>query len=232
MGTLEDVLRGEAMTHRDQEAEGCEPAFAGMFESHVTVELADADALGRFREACAELGVKCILIELPRGVTRSQPMTSRVHRGTLDQARREAMELAGALSARGFPALRVKIEAAPDNRDIPETDEQASRLAPGHYFEYHVRLTLPGGEATDRVRAACQPHGAHVSANALRQLAGGQSERFVTLRCHGVGRATAEARMAALRGSLEGTGYPLGPTVREYCVLDSNLALDDGWLEP
>jgi hypothetical protein len=142
------------------------------------------------------------------------------------------MDLARSLEAWGFPAIRVKIEAAPDNRDIPETDEQAQRLPSSHYFEYHVKLTLPGDEAIEPVRESCTAHGAHLSSNAFQRLEGGWVERFVTLRCYGVGRATADARMAALRRSLEETGFPLAKTVCEYCVLDSNVAIDDGWLEP
>src|SRR4051812_16894875 len=205
MGSFDGSTGADTMTGQRRESEDCGPSYEGLFESHVTVEARDADALDRFRATCAELGVKCVLIELPRGATRSQPMTNQVHRGTLPQARREAMDLAALLGRRGFPVLRVKLEAAPENRDVPEADDQATRLPRDNYFEYHVRLTLPGDEAAERVSAACGPHGAHLSSNAFRRLPGGQVERFVTLRCYGVGRSTADARMAALRGSLEAT---------------------------
>jgi len=55
----------------------------GTFEAHVTVEAADLAARERFGALCAELGVKCVLIELPEGVTRSQPMTASYHRGDM-----------------------------------------------------------------------------------------------------------------------------------------------------
>ena len=46
-------------------------AGRGTFEAHVTVEAADLAERGRFQAACDELGVKSVLIELPRGQTRS-----------------------------------------------------------------------------------------------------------------------------------------------------------------
>jgi hypothetical protein len=219
----------------DNEGRGvsaAEPSYAGLFESHVSVEARDVQTLERFRETCAEVGVKCLLIELSRGVTRSQPMANSFHHGTFQQARSEAMDLAKFLAGRGFPVLRVKIEAAPDNCDIPETDEHTKSLAPENYFEFHAKLILPGEGTIASVRAVCEPHGAHLSANVFKRLDEGKVERFVTLRQYGVGRDTADARLAELLRSLDGIGCSPMKVVREYCVFDSNLSLDDGWLEP
>ena len=94
-------------------------------------------SLDRFRATCASLGVKGVLIVLPRGIARSQPMANSIHRGTFPQARLEAGDLARRLQGEGFPVLRVKIEAAPGNADIPETDDRAGSLPRADYFEYH-----------------------------------------------------------------------------------------------
>lgn len=206
--------------------------YVGLFESHVTIEARDADALERFRAHCAGQGIKCVLIELARGVTRSQPMANLAHQGTFPQALREAVDLARSLAQQGFRVVRVKIEAAPGNADVPETDEQAKRLPPGNYFECHVKLVLPDEAAEGPVRAACEAHEAHLSANAFKQRPEGGAERFVTMRSYGVGRVTADARLLALVKALERTGFPLVKVVCEYCVFDSNQALDDGWLKP
>jgi hypothetical protein len=208
------------------------PTYAGRLESHLTVDARDQEALGRFRAACARLEVKCVLIELSRGATRAQPMTNLVHHGTLAGALEEARELAGELQRVGFPVLRLKIEASPDNQDVPRDDDEARRLPPENYFESHAKLTLAGDAAAGPLLAACAPHGAHLSSNAFRDLGGGLVERFVTLRSYSVGRATAEDRLAGLLASLEAAGHTPSKVVREYCVLDSNLALDDGWLGP
>jgi hypothetical protein len=216
----------------DREQTHTGPAYAGRLESHLTVEAPDREALGRFQAACAALGVKCVHIELPRGASRSQPMANLVHEGTLADARHQATDLAGDLQRAGFAVVRVKIEASLENADVPHDDNEASLRPAENYFEYHVKLRLPDGYAAGPVLAACVPHGAHLSSNAFKNLGGGLVERFVTLRCYGAGRNTADARLDALLASLEAAGHAPAKVVREYCVLDSNLALDDGWLGP
>ena len=207
------------------------PAYAGAFESHVTVRPLGPADVSRFREACAALGVKPIVIELDRGAERLQPMTCSFHRGTLGDARRQTGELAAALTARGFPAARVKIEAAPDNADVPKTDEQAADLPPENYFEYHLKLLLPAAAAADQVRPVCAAHNAHLSANAFKRHVDGRFEQFVTLRCPGVGRTSADVQVAALRQALAATGYEMTKTICEYRVYDTNAGLDADWVE-
>src|SRR5436305_703562 len=100
-------------------------ACGGTFEAHVTVEAPDRAGRERFRGVCAELGVKSVLIELPEGEARSQPMTSSYHRGDLDAVAAEVVAIARRLRAEGFAVTRVKLEALVGNRGVPESDEEA-----------------------------------------------------------------------------------------------------------
>jgi hypothetical protein len=79
------------------------------------------------------------------------------------------------------------------------------------------------------VRAAAAAHGARLSSNARRVRADGRHERYLTLRLPGFGRASADARFAALEAAVEALPVTIGRRVREYTVYDSNLALDGGW---
>jgi inosine/xanthosine triphosphate pyrophosphatase family protein len=207
--------------------------FGGAFEAHVTVARgADPTA---FRAACDALAVKCVLIELPEGEHASQPMTASVHRGSLREVQDEVHGLARALVAAGFEVVRTKIEALARNADIPETDEQAAR-SPAAYFEYHLKLVLPGAGqaghagALAAVSEVCAAHGARLSRNANARRPEGSEERFVTLRVPREGRVKAEARLDALAGALAPLGYLQKGRLREYTVYDSNVALDRGWL--
>ncbi|MFP2909413.1 hypothetical protein ACLESD_31100 [Pyxidicoccus sp. 3LFB2] len=83
----------------------------------------------------------------------------------------------------------------------------------------------------EALRARCETHGAHLSRNARKVREDGASERFVTLRVYGLGRANADARFTALLEDLAGTGLTLTQRLREWTVYDSNHALDRGWLE-
>ena len=100
-----------------------------------------------------------MLIELARGVVRSQPMTSSHHRGTLLESYRGAVALANRLEQKGFFVSRIKIEAAPENLDIPQTDEQARLLPTGNYFEYHLKLILPVEARLEELQALCEARG-------------------------------------------------------------------------
>jgi len=200
--------------------------FGGAFEAHVTVRCAEGDG-PRFATTCDRLGVKHIQIELAAGEHASQPMTATVHRGELREVQDEVHALGRALVADGFEVVRTKIEALPRNRDLPETDAAAA-AEPGRYFEYHLKVVVPPGEI-EPLRAAASAHGARLSRNARRVRADGSHERYLTLRLPGLGRASADARFAALEATIEALPVTIGRRVREYTVYDSNLALDGGW---
>lgn len=201
--------------------------FGGAFEAHVTVRCA-AEEAPRFAATCDRLEVKHIQIELAHGEHVTQPMTATVHRGDLRAVQNEVHELARGLVADGFEVVRTKIEALPRNRDLPETDE-AAKAEPARYFEYHIKIIVPPGGDLTPVREAAAMHGARLSRNALRTRADGGHERYLTLRLPGLGRASADARFAALESAVAALPVTITRRVREYTVYDSNLALDRGW---
>jgi hypothetical protein len=207
------------------------PAFTGAFETHITVAPLEADGLARFERTCADLGVKCVRIELARGQTRSQPMTGSHDEGTLPETHRRAVALAGRLGEAGFRVTRIKIEAAPTNADIPESDEAARALSPTNYYEHHIKLLLPADADLAPLATLCERHEAHLSANAFKRRDDGQCERFVTVRGYGIGRVTAEGRVASLLAEIQQGGYTILKAVAEYCVFDSNEQVDAGWLK-
>jgi hypothetical protein len=204
----------------------------GTFEAHLTVDAPDLPTRERFRALCDELGVKCVLIELPEGTTRSQPMTSSYHRGELPAVAGEVAGLARRLRAEGFAVSRVKLEAVVTNEGDPETDEEARRFPPGNYFEFHVKVALPAGADLGPLRELCRRFGAHLSRNALKRDTDGPARRFVTLRVYGEGRAGANARFEELLRELGAGGYALSNKLREYTLYDSNAAVDSGWIDP
>ena len=56
----------------------------------------------------------------------------------VDAARSLSRDLAGA----GFRVVRVKVEAAPWNEDVPADDAAAVRLGDAMHFEHHVKVVL------------------------------------------------------------------------------------------
>lgn len=202
----------------------------GAFEAHVTVAAGDAAHVERFTNTCDELGIKSVVIELPRGETRSQPMTASYHHGTLQAVLAEVHEIARTLAARELQVTRVKLEAVGRNPMTPQTDE-AARAAPNNYFEFHLKLLLGPSDELAKIESVCLRHGAHLSSNARKLRDDGIAERFVTQRVYAVGRQSAEAQFAALLEDLRPLGLRYGQRIREYTVYDSNAAVDRGWLE-
>jgi hypothetical protein len=147
-------------------------------------------------------------------------------RGTLNEQRALTAAWTRRLREAGFPVCRAKIEAAPDNADVPQTAE----LPDGCYFEHHLKLVLADGAEIAAVRAVSERHAAHVSRNARRVLPDGRHERFVTQRCYDAGQPEARRRLAALVDELTATGYPPIEIEEEFVAVDSNPALDDGWI--
>jgi hypothetical protein len=204
--------------------------FEGEFETHVTVRAADSAGVESLRVWAERHGLTFHHIVLARGRTPSQPMVGRRGRGGLSGERTAAAELGRLLHAAGFEVSRVKIEAAPTNRDVPDSDGAAAEH-PGRHFEHHVKLALDPATDLAALAALAVSHAAHLSRNARRVRADGRAERFVTQRCHAVGRPAARGRLAALLDALAVGGYPVVSVEEEFVVYDSAPGLDAGWLE-
>jgi hypothetical protein len=99
-------------------------SYRGTFESHITIEAADLAEREHFRSVCRQLGVKCVLIELPEGASRSQPMTACYHHGEIASVAEEVASHCRALRAAGFALVRIKLEAVASNEGVPDSDEE------------------------------------------------------------------------------------------------------------
>jgi hypothetical protein len=199
--------------------------FASQYESHVTVRCAGPADWLRLRRWAASAGLKLTHIVLARGRTPEQPMlTLSGSSSYVEQAERVRDVVAG-LHADGFDPVRVKTECTPWAAEVPaRLDGDDER-----YFEHHVKLLLDAGTDLAALAARVMPHGAHLSWNAARVRAGARHERFVTQRCSGVGAGGAGRALERLLTEL-GDFVVLG-VEREFVLHDSDLSVDDGWIE-
>jgi len=203
-----------------------------MFETHLTVRVpqpGDEDAgLARWAQ---RRGMKYARILLDRGVTPQQPMFTYHGSGVLPAQLALAQQSVRELRADGFDVMRVKVEAAPWNEDVPRSAAEASALMPECYFEHHVKLALAGDAEVDAVRRIGTRHAGHVSRNARRGLHGGTHERFLTQRCRLAGRPEAHRRLEALVDELARAGHHVIEVEEEFVVHDDNPGLDHGWAD-
>ncbi|MFE0434349.1 hypothetical protein ACFW2K_05250 [Streptomyces nigra] len=194
-----------------------------LYETHVTVRCADAAETGRLRRWAAAEGLKLTVIELARGRTPSQPMLTLTGAPSRATAWASAEEVAARLRAGGFVPVRVKVESAPWAPEVP-----AGPCGGGQYFEHHVKLRLPADTDLVALAARVVPYGAHLSWNARRTV-GARHERFVTQRCRGVDATGAGEELERLLGEL--AGLDVVDVEREFVLYDSDLSVDDGWIE-
>ncbi|MFF1957732.1 hypothetical protein ACFVWX_12175 [Streptomyces sp. NPDC058220] len=203
----------------------------GDFETHLTVRADRADTVASLGDWAAAQGLKLTHIVLDRGRTPSQPMLTLRGTGTLDGQRRAAEQCAERLAEAGFAVVRTKIEAAPWNEGVPQTDAEAATLPAHCHFEHHIKLRLPIPYDAKRLATVAEQHTAHVSRNARRVLSGGVQERFVTQRARGVGRPAARARLDALLDGLDAAGFQPVDIEEEFVLHDDHPAMDIGWIE-
>ena len=93
-----------------------------------------------------------------------------------------------------------------------------------------LEFTVIDTAGLDEARKISLRHTAHVSRNARRGDPDGRHERFVTQRCHACGRPEARRRLDALLAELTTAGLPIVEVEQEYVALDSNPAVDTGWI--
>ncbi|MFE2328092.1 hypothetical protein ACFXD5_30000 [Streptomyces sp. NPDC059385] len=185
------------------------------YETHVTVRCPDPAALARLDAWAGARELKVTHIVLARGRMVSQPMLT-----LRDRTGHE--RLVPQLREAGFDPVRVKVETVPWTTDRPGPG--------GGYFEHHLKLRLPASYDHAALEALVVPHGAHLSWNARRVLSGGRHERFVTQRWRGTA-AGATAACDALVAALDSAGYEIRSEEREFVLYDSDLSVDDGWIE-
>jgi hypothetical protein len=206
--------------------------YRGDFEVHITVLARDKPSLAPFLQWCRIRECKCVWIVLARGEHVEQPMATWRRQDTnLAQVVEEAQSCAADLNRAAIPVVRVKVEAAPDNDEVPLDDTDAVAHAIGNYFEHHIKLLRDKTAPREALLRACERSGAHLSRNAFREVGAGQEERFVTIRSYGVGWISSERHLRQLLAVLEGLGEQILKHESEYCVYDSNIGLDAGWLD-
>jgi len=161
-----------------------------------------------------------MIIELSRGDFIKQPMFNQVtSQRNLDGAKAVAKVISEELDSNGFIVNRVKIEVP----DFHATSFQSNPTRTTNYFEWHGKINY---HQVSELNALCNEFSVHLSRNSLKNEA---DFRFITLREFGA-QKTFQSRVAHLTGELINGGWKITKQQAEYCVFDSKVSLDNGWL--
>jgi NTP pyrophosphatase (non-canonical NTP hydrolase) len=225
---IDEVINRKALYWADLQAREVKAKYPVPYEIHVTVRESFVE---EFRQACAALGVKPILLDLHLqndGVIRDL-MTSSVHIGDNRTAYAELKRISDALAEGGFPVIREKIETIPWHPSAPSERHQNPKMPPNCYFESHLNIVCTE-QRQGMLRAVAQGHGAKLSRNVFKKLDGDKFMIMMTLR---ISTGTAESfneKLDALKRDIVAQGFEIGKTIVEFSVYDTKVSHDAAWI--
>src|SRR3954469_198108 len=111
------------------------PPLTGEFETHLTIARMSDDNVTVLRAWADRHALKFTHILLAEGSTPSQPMLTFRGTGTLASQLDQATTLRNQLAADAFAVNRIKVEAAPENVGVPQSDSEAALHPPDRHFE-------------------------------------------------------------------------------------------------
>ncbi|MCK5726813.1 MAG: hypothetical protein KAH22_08325 [Thiotrichaceae bacterium] len=206
--------------------------YAGHYECHITVDIGinNSEHLQCFEETCKSLGAKAIVIQLSNGKSPNQPMLSQFIRGDLEHAVEMINTLHNRL-AEQFTVVRLKVEAAINNSNIPQSDAIAEALPKSCYFEHHIKMRLAKETDLSTLKTKLAQYHGYLSKNAHSFVDGQNNEeyRFVTQRFR-CGEPTAKRKLDALEAFLQNQPIAIHKIIREFNIFDSYSDLDNGWM--
>jgi hypothetical protein len=205
----------------------------GKFEIHITVD--PKNGVENFKEFCKNekgIRIKPVLIELPYGESPTQLMTSSHVKGTFANAFQRMKTIEKILEEHGFGIWRSKIEADISAQGLPQTEETLKTFSEHNYFEFHFKVVIPSNDRLTELAQLSLKHGAHLSRNNIAtEHPLKEKYRFVTLRLFHTALPEALARCKALKDGLQEQQWAIDEIEEEYAFYDSNLKLDNGWLD-
>lgn len=229
-----DLQKVFSMVPREEELEPLlgDLEKAEHYEIHITVK-SDGE-IEQFKEACALLEVKPLVVQLSEGQVPDDVMTSSSITCTPSELRDECVRILVGLEAMSWKTVRCKIECAPFHEKVVNLEPKD--ILPFQYFESHIPVRMTADDDLFCLGMLCQCLEMHLSANAFKV---NDAERTLMTTFRSVGhnatdfRAAVDARVLALCGdhpSYDWGEFVVESPVVEFAIFDSNRAHDNQWI--
>jgi len=226
------------------------------FEIHVTVDASEMRDpimfdtktfdLKLFKEACADIGVKPIVIDLEinDGSEIQDVMTSSKFFGDNRTAYEESERIADKLKGWGFRVVRNKIESVPWHPAAP-TITTGEPIPNGCYFESHIRVIITPDrkedlqEFVDGLNQRCTSAGrvelggtAKLSRNFFKKMENGKFVNMITYRNNMTSAKRFQGEVKQIENSLKhwSNNFEYEKVEIEYAVYDTNVTHDAKWI--
>jgi NTP pyrophosphatase (non-canonical NTP hydrolase) len=226
------------------------------FEIHVTVDASEMRDpimfdtktfdLKLFKEACADIGVKPIVIDLEinDGSEIQDVMTSSKFFGDNRKAYEESERIADKLKGWGFRVVRNKIESVPWHPAAP-TITTGEPIPNGCYFESHIGVIITPDrkedlqEFVDGLNQRCTSAGrvelggtAKLSRNFFKKMENGKFVNMITYRNNMTSAKRFQGEVKQIENSLKhwSNNFEYEKVEIEYAVYDTNVTHDAKWI--
>lgn len=231
-----DLQRLFSMVPREEELEPLLGPLDAveLYEIHITVK-SDGE-IEQFKECCAELEVKPLVVQLANGAVPDDVMTSSSIKCTPSELRDECMRILIGLEVMGWRTIRCKVECPPFHSKVVKL--QSQDILPFQYFESHIPIRVTASDDLEVLRILCEHHlDMHMSANAFKV---NDAERTImatyrsTIHNADQFRSATNNRVATLRGehpSYSQYEFHAENPVVEFAIFDSNRSHDNEWIK-
>lgn len=227
---IEDMIEHKLKYWADLQAREDGVSYPVPYEFHVTVE-ANKDRLEEFKNVCAQLSVKPILLDLhlQDGGVFKDLMTSSTHMGDNRSAYDELRRIADGLQESGFTVLREKIETIPWHPAAPSWKHERIEMPPNCYFESHLGV-LCSKARRHVLKGIADHHGARTSSNVFKVYPDGTFVIMVTYRDYECVYEDFTERLDRLQKDLEDHEFDVEKRVVEFSIFDTRVSHDSAWI--
>lgn len=190
-------------------------------ELHITCNTLTNDKIESFEKFCHSIKAKPIIILLSKGENKQQPMISKIITClNKDDIKREMDFIEKKFVSNGYEVIRVKMEVAPwDVKGVKKIFDNNSE----NYFEWHGKIRI---ESEGNSTSIISNYGGHISRNVLKK---DPNSKFITIRDYGT-EEDIKQKIENLKKGLNQIQVNIIKEELEYCIFDSNVSLDKGWI--
>lgn len=225
-----DLQKVFSMVPREEELEQLlgDLEKAEHYEIHITVK-SDGE-IEQFKEACALLEVKPLVVQLSEGQVPDDVMTSSSITCTPSELRDECVRILVGLEAMEWRTVRCKIECAPFHAKVANLVKED--ILPFQYFESHIPVVM-GPEQTEddwrRLRVLAEMYTCHVSTNAFK-VQDDTRTIMLTFRSTLFTADMFALVVTKICNFLATCFFKAEKPVVEFAIFDSNRAHDNQWI--
>lgn len=203
------------------------------YEIHVTVSAEDGIDIKKYKQDCAEIGVKPIVLALQGkdgGKVMDDVMTSSTIYGNNGEAFEEMKRIAINLKLLGYNVIREKIEASYWHPKAPFMADGDTTMPEGCYFECHLNIACTK-DRLQVLRNIAEVSDAHLSRNAFKIFNDGTFTIMMTYRSYYQMYEQFEHHVNMIKGQLVAQSFEVEKEIVEFAVYDTKIDHDKKWLE-